>query len=93
MDVEPLARCGGQEAQAQGEYSPDHGPDIYGSSTAHLLTPPPDARARPPLLLHGRQVPRLLQHHDRLLSRPDRRHLRFLRDRPLPAYRRQGAFD
>lgn len=42
------------------------------------------------LLLHGRQVPRLLHHHHRLLPRPDRRHLRRLLHRPLPAHRRQG---
>ena len=46
-----------------------------------------------PLLLHGRQVPRLLHHHHRLLARPDRRHLRRLLDRPLPAHRWQGPSD
>merc|ERR1711939_1146568 len=33
---------------------------------------------------------RLLQHHDRLLARPDRRPLRLVLDRPVPAHRRQG---
>lgn len=55
--------------------------------------PTPDPRARPALLLHGRQVPWLLHHHDRLLARPDRRHLRRLLDRAVPADGRQGEVD
>merc|ERR1712093_693463 len=49
--------------------------------------------AGPKLLLHGRQVPRMLQHHHRLLPRPDRRPVRILLDRPLPANRREGSID
>jgi len=44
--------------------------------------------ARPPLVLHGRQVPRLLHHHHRLLPRPDRCHLPRMHHRSLPADRR-----
>jgi hypothetical protein len=46
-----------------------------------------DPRARPPIFLHGREVPRMLHHHHRLLPRPDRRHLPGLHDRSVPAYR------
>ena len=49
-----------------------------------------DSCAYAPLFLHGRQVPRLLHHHHRLLARPDRRCLCRLLDRPLPAHRWQG---
>lgn len=56
-----------------------------------LLSTDPCAPA--PLLLHGRQVPRLLYYHHRLLARPDRRYLRRLLDRPLPAYWWQGPSD
>ena len=49
-----------------------------------------DSCAYAPLFLHGRQVPRLLHHHHRLLARPDRRRLCRLLDRPLPAHRWQG---
>lgn len=45
-----------------------------------------DTGARPTVLLHGRQVPRLLHHHHRLLARPDRRHLRRVLDGAVPAY-------
>lgn len=38
-------------------------------------------------------MPRLLHHHDRLLARPDRRHLRRLLDRAVPADGREGAID
>ena len=38
-------------------------------------------------------MPRLLHHHDRLLARPDRRHLPGLLDRAVPADGRQGALD
>ncbi len=41
-------------------------------------------------LLHGRQVPRLLQDHHRLQPRADRRPLRRMLHRTLPAHRRQG---
>lgn len=59
----------------------------------YRISSPTDPRAPAPLLLHGRQVPRLLHHHHRLLARPDRRHLRRLLDRPLPAHRWQGPSD
>ena len=36
-------------------------------------------------------MPRLLHHHNRLLARPNRRHLRRLLDRALPTDGRQGA--
>ena len=49
-----------------------------------------DPRTRPPLLLHGRQVPRLLHHHDRLLARANRRRLRRVLAGAVPAYGRQG---
>lgn len=52
-----------------------------------------DPRARPALLLHGRQVPRLLHHHDGLLARANRRHLRRLLDRAVPTDGRQGSAD
>lgn len=42
------------------------------------------------LVLHGRQVPRLLHNHHRLLARTNRRRLRRLLDRSLPANRRKG---
>ena len=50
-------------------------------------------RAVAQLVLHGRQVPRLLQHHRRLLTRPDRRPLRLVLDRALPTDRWQGPPD
>lgn len=65
-------------------------PNLSPNTTLHANMVFTDPCARTPLLLHGRQVPRLLQHHDRLLSRPDRRHLRVVRDRPLPTDRWQG---
>ena len=49
-----------------------------------------DSCPRPTLILHGRQVPRLLHHHYRLLARTNRRRLRRLLSGPLPAYRWQG---
>ena len=54
---------------------------------------PIDARPRSPLLLHGRQVPRLLHNHHRLLARPNRRHLWWLLNCSMPANRRQGSID
>ena len=47
-------------------------------------------RAAPEQLLHGRQVPRLLQDHHRLQSRADGRALRRLQHRPVPAHGREG---
>lgn len=44
----------------------------------------------PEFVLHGRQVPRLLQDHDRLQPRPDRRPLRRMLHRPLSADRGKG---
>lgn len=38
-------------------------------------------------------MPRLLHHHDRLLTRTDRRRLRWLQHRALPADRRQSPLD
>lgn len=55
-----------------------------------LLTLYLDACSRPPILLHGRQVPRLLHHHHRLLARTNRRRLRRVLTGPLPADRRQS---
>ena len=52
-----------------------------------------DPGARSPLLLHGRQVPRLLHNHDRLLPRANRRHLPGLHQRAVPADRWQGQTD
>jgi len=43
--------------------------------------------AGPQLVLHGRKVPRMLQHHHRLLPRPNCRSLRIMLYCPLPAYR------
>jgi len=53
----------------------------------------PDPRTRTPVLLHGCQMPWLLQHHNRLLARPNSRHLPRLLDRSLPAHRGEGAID
>lgn len=53
--------------------------------TADIFPPPADPGPRPPVFLHGRQVLRLLHHHDRLLPRPDRCHLPGMHDRSLPA--------
>lgn len=47
-----------------------------------------DACPRSPLLLHGRQVPRLLHHHHRLLACPNCCHLWRLLDCPMSANRR-----
>ncbi len=38
-------------------------------------------------------MPRMLHNHHRLLSCANRRHLRWMLDRPLPAHRRKGSFD
>ena len=54
---------------------------------------PIDARPRSPLFLHGRQMPRLLHNHHRLLARPNCRHLRWLLDCSMSANGRQGAID
>lgn len=45
------------------------------------------------LLLHGRQVPRLLQDYHRLLPCPDCRVVRRMLHRPLPTHRRKGQAD
>merc|ERR1712018_694216 len=47
-------------------------------------------RATPEQLLHGRQVPRLLQDHDGLQSRADGRALRRLQRRPMPTHGGKG---
>ena len=52
-----------------------------------------DSRPRPPLILHGRQMPRLLHHHDRLLARTDRRRLWWVQHRAVSAYRWESAVD
>lgn len=46
-----------------------------------------ETSARPQLLLHGRKVPWMLQHHHRLFTRSNRRHLRIMPNRPVPANR------
>ena len=48
------------------------------------------AGAAPQLVLHGRQVPGMLQDHHRLQPRPDGRPLRRMLHRALPAHRRTG---
>ena len=45
------------------------------------------------LFLHGRQVPRLLHHHHRLLTRTNRRSLRRLLSGAMPAHWWQGKAD
>jgi len=50
----------------------------------------PDPRARPSIILHGCQMPRLLQYNHRLLARSNSCHLRRLLDSSLPTYRRQS---
>ena len=52
-----------------------------------------DPRTGPALLLHGRQMPRLLHHHNRLLARPDRRYLRRVLNRAVPADGWEGEVD
>ena len=52
-----------------------------------------DPCAQPPILLHGRQVPRLLHDHHRFLTRPDRRHLPGLHHGPVSADGRQGSIN
>jgi hypothetical protein len=47
-------------------------------------------RAAPQLVLHGRQVPRMLQDHDRVQPRADGRPLRRLLHRSVPAHRRKS---
>jgi len=49
-----------------------------------------DPRSRAAILLHGRQVPRLLHHHNRLQPRSDRRCLRRLLAGAVPAHWWQG---
>lgn len=71
-----------QEAQAEGTI------DLLPQSPGLSLTSTSDPRPCSSLILHGRQVPRLLHHHHRLLTRPDRRRLRRLLAGPLPAHRR-----
>lgn len=97
---QPDASGGVAQAQAQGTLL-----NIYQLTQGHwyplqtmfdgadTLRLTPDTRARAPILLHGRQMPRLLHHHHRLLARPDRRHLRRLLDGALPADGRKGAVD
>ena len=58
-----------------------------GGSQAQAQAP----RAEPQLLLHGREVPGLLQHHHRVQPLPDCRALRLLLRRALPAHRRPRA--
>lgn len=49
--------------------------------------------ARPQLILHGRKVPWMLQHHNRLLTRSNRRHLRLMQHCLVPTYRWKGEID
>ena len=46
-----------------------------------------DACARTPLLLHGRQMPRLFHDYDRLLTRTNCRHLWRMQYRAMPTDR------
>ena len=50
----------------------------------------PDSCAHTSLILHGRQVPRLLHNHHRLFPRPNRRRLRWLLTGSLPTHWWQG---
>lgn len=63
--------------------------DYRTSDTASVTDP----CAYSPILLHGRQVPRLLHNHHRLLTRPDRRRLRRLLNGALPTHRWKGQID
>lgn len=47
----------------------------------------------PTILLHGRQMPRLLHHHHCLLTCSHRRHLRWMLDRPVSANWWKGKVD
>lgn len=53
----------------------------------------PDTSTRAPLLLHGCQVPRLLHHHDRILTRPNCRHLWRMQHCAMSAHGRQSEID
>ena len=77
---QPNAAGGSPQAQAQGT-SNSHYITLTIINGVHV-----DSRPRPTILLHGRQVPRLLHHHHRLLARPNRRRLRRLLTGPLPTY-------
>jgi hypothetical protein len=65
----------------------------YGILNPCIILTQLDSRPCPPIILHGRQVPRLLHHHHRLLTRPDRRHLRRLLNGAMSTHRRQGSAD
>jgi hypothetical protein len=82
---QPHAAGGSAQAQAQGT---SNSPRIRPQVTNVLDV---DSRSRPTILLHGRQVPRLLHHHYRLLARPNRRRLRRLFTGALPTHWREGS--
>lgn len=52
-----------------------------------------DTSTRAPILLHGRQVPRLLHHHNRFLTCPNCCHLWRMQYCAMSAHRRQSAID
>lgn len=66
---------------------------LYIGVVVNLTLPLIDPCPCSPLLLHGRQVPRLLHHHHRLLPRTNRCHLRWLLDCALPTNRWKGPLD
>jgi hypothetical protein len=57
------------------------------------VLPDIDTCARAPLILHGRQMPRLLYHHNRLLARADSCHLWRLLNCPMSTHRWQSPAD
>ena len=58
-----------------------------------LIRGPPDTRTSPPFLLHGRKVPRLLHHHDGVLTRTDGGRVRRVQHGAVPADGREGEVD
>ena len=80
------------QAEARKHKLKVHHPLYPTTNTTHVLIveTKTDARPRSPVLLHGRQVPRLLHHHDRLLARTNRRRLPGLLAGAVPADGWQG---
>lgn len=72
------------------EHAPREGPPapVPGRGEAEAQEEAPGAE--PQLLLHGREVPGLLQDHHRLQPRADRRAVRRLLHCALPAHGREG---
>jgi hypothetical protein len=58
-----------------------------------LTFAPPEPCPCSPIFLHGRQVPRLLHYHHRLLTRTNRRHLRWMLNCALPTNWWKGSSD